>query len=51
MIEAVYSHRPYRESLGVAPTLVELEAGAGNRCDAVVVATYVAQVRAGNVAS
>ena len=51
VLEAMSSHRPYRESLGVESALAELEAGAGTRYDAAVVAACVAQVRAGNVAS
>ena len=51
VLEAMSSHRPYRESLGLESALAELEAGAGTRYDAAVVAACVAQVRAGNVAS
>lgn len=51
VLEAMSSHRPYRESLGVESALAELEDGAGTHYDAAVVAACVAQVRAGNVAS
>lgn len=51
VLEAMSSHRPYRESLGVESALVELEAGAGTRYDAAVVAACVNQVRAGLIAN
>ncbi len=45
VLEAMSSHRPYRESLGVESALAEIEAGAGTRYDAAVVAACVTQVR------
>lgn len=45
VLEAMSSHRPYRESLGVEIALAELEDGAGTRYDAAVVSACVTQVR------
>ncbi len=45
VLEAMSSHRPYRESLGVEVAMAELESGAGTRYDAAVVAACVTQIR------
>lgn len=39
VIESMSSHRPYRESLGIIPALLEIEAGSGELYDALVVST------------
>jgi PAS domain S-box-containing protein/putative nucleotidyltransferase with HDIG domain len=37
VVEAMSSHRPYREALGIAPALAEIEWGSGQLYDAIIV--------------
>lgn len=49
VLEAMSSHRPYRESLGLEAALSEIEEGAGSRYDADVAAECVRLARTGQL--